>query len=341
MTVAPDQTGPATIAPVTWVLTDGKPGMENQCLGLAEAVGLPVTVHRLVPRALWRFLPPTLWPFPFMAAGAASGALTRPWPALLIASGRQSQGFGLAVKARSPTTFAVYIQTPGTARDRWDLIVAPEHDRLERANAVTTVGALHRVTPARLAAEAGPWRDRLAHLPHPRLAVLIGGTNAAFRFDAAEAATLGTRLAGLADQGWGLMVTASRRTGAEAMAALRGALGDRPAMIWDGEGENPYFGFLAHADAIVVTGDSVSMVTEACATGRPVHVVHLPGRSAKFAAFHDAMVRRGATRPFDGTLGCWTYPPPDDTAKVAALIRARAGLPALAASPATDEDSAR
>jgi mitochondrial fission protein ELM1 len=66
------------------------------------------------------------------------------------------------------------------------------------------------------------------------------------------------------------------------------------------------------------------MVCEGCATGKPVHVVALDGGSAKFARFHAAMQARGYTRPFDGTLGRWSYPPLDETARVAAAIRARA-----------------
>ncbi|MBT5646243.1 MAG: hypothetical protein HOJ41_00140, partial [Rhodospirillaceae bacterium] len=95
---------------------------------------------------------------------------------------------------------------------------------------------------------------------------------------------------------------------------------DTPCWFWDGSGDNPYFGLLGLADAIVVTADSVSMVSEACATGKPVHVIELDGGSAKFARFHEALRRAGITRPFNGTLESWTYDAPDDTARVAAEI---------------------
>ena len=98
-------------------------------------------------------------------------------------------------------------------------------------------------------------------------------------------------------------------------------------MFWDGAGENPYFGYLALADAIVVTGDSVAMVSEACATGKPVHVYGLPGGSAKFERFHQDMRDAGCTRPFHGVIEKWTYQPPDETARVAAEIRRRMAIP--------------
>ena len=95
-----------------------------------------------------------------------------------------------------------------------------------------------------------------------------------------------------------------------------------PAEIWDGSGENPYFGYLALADHVLATADSVSMITEASATGRPVHVLPLQGGTAKFERFHQAMRAAGVTRPFDGTLKEWRYDRRDDTAAAGARIRA-------------------
>src|SRR5262249_51919797 len=139
------------------------------------------------------------------------------------------------------------------------------------------------------------------------------------------------RLAALADQlaslarrhGAGLLVTPSRRTGAAGERILRERLAEVPAYIWDGSGENPYFAMLALADAVIVTEDSVSMVTEAASTGKPVHVVPLEGGSRKFLQFHRLMREAGVTRPFAGTLESWRYEPPNDTARAAAEIHRR------------------
>ena len=122
------------------------------------------------------------------------------------------------------------------------------------------------------------------------------------------------------------MVTPSRRTGPRNEAALRQALSGVPAAIWDGTGENPYFAYLAHADAILVTPDSVSMVSEACATGKPVFVVGDVPPSGKLRAFHDGLAAGGMTRPFTGRLETWHYAPLDETARVAHLVRERLAL---------------
>ena len=110
---------------------------------------------------------------------------------------------------------------------------------------------------------------------------------------------------------------------AENEATLRERLAGHSAEIWNGAGDNPYFGYLGLADAIVVTGDSVSMVSEACATGKPVYVFDLEGGSEKFRRFHDNLRERGFTRPFTGSLEIWDYTPLRDTELVADEIRRR------------------
>jgi mitochondrial fission protein ELM1 len=213
----------------------------------------------------------------------------------------------------------VQIQDPGVAPDRFDLVVAPSHDGLSGDNVLVTAGSLHGLTRARLDEAAASQGAGVAHLPRPLVAVLVGGANRAYRFTAADAAALGRRLAALPG---GLMVTVSRRTGAEATAALKATLDPSRAVVWEGSGDNPYRGWLGLADAIVVTSDSVNMVTEACATGRPVHVAHLPGGSPKFAAFHALMEGRGHTRRFDGALAPFDPVPLDETERVAEAVRA-------------------
>ena len=305
-----------------WVLSDGKPGMENQCLGLAEALGrlgaAEAIVKRISPGFPWSVLPPQLWVAPL--AGLNGDALVPPWPDILIATGRQTVAPALAIKkASAGKTFCVQIQNPVAGRDRFDLLAIPRHDRVDGANVIVTDGALHRIVPDTLAAEADRLHSVLAALPRPLVAVLIGGSNGQYKMTEAVTAKLAADLSALCrDHGAGLAVTASRRTGAVNEKRLRDALDGPACWFWDGTGDNPYFGLLGLADTIVVTADSVSMVSEACATGKPVYVIELEGGSAKFARFHDHLRDAGITRPFDGDLDTWTYTPMDDTARVAA-----------------------
>lgn len=319
----PSDKTPLGIQPRVWVLHDGKIGMANQVRGLAEALGWPITEKQLRVRAPWRLLPPALWLAPSLALDPA-GRLEPPWPDIVIACGRNSVAPARLVKrASGGRVFWVQVQDPRFARGEIDLIVAPRHDPAPGENVFRTLGAVHRVTTAKLEVDSARWERVFAPLPRPLIAVLIGGDNSVYRLTEQSFGALCDRLVALAKGGVGLAITPSRRTGEAQRALLGKRLGDLPAYIWDGNGDNPYFGMLGAADAILVTADSVSMISEAAATGKPVHIVELEGGSEKFARFHREMREAGITRPFNGTLEQWHYAPLDDTARAAAEIRRR------------------
>jgi mitochondrial fission protein ELM1 len=308
-----------------WVVSDGTPGMENQAVGLARVLGFAPEIKRIKCRLPWRFLPAPAWICPLSALRKDGDALAPPWPDVLIATGRPSVALALAIKARNGNrTFAIQIQNPGLLRHRFDVVVAPLHDQIAGPNVIATTGSLHGITRDSLAEAARRFAPKLAHLKRPLVAVLVGGDNKVFRLTPALTRRLCDRLKALVEKfGAGLAVTPSRRTGAANEAVLREVLAPLGAEIWDGSGENPYLGYLALADAIVVTGDSVNMVSEACATGKPVYVFDLDGGSAKFRRFHERLRADGITRPFDGTLASWSYAPLDDTMRIAAIIKSR------------------
>ncbi len=308
-----------------WVLSEDKAGMVNQCLGLAEALGVEPVRKIVRARVPWRHLPPQLWFRALAAPGPGSDPLAPPWPDLLIATGRATVALSIAVRrAGGGRTFTVQIQDPRVNPGRFDLVVVPEHDRCRGDNVMVTRGALHRVTPERLSAEGARLAPALAHLPRPLVAVLLGGSNRYYRFDPGDADRLGDQLAALhRAHGVGVVVTPSRRTDPKALRELAARLPPRASVIWDGCGENPYFAYLALADYLLVTCDSVSMVSEAAATGRPVYVLGLRGGSRKFHVFHHSLERAGITRPFRGRLEHWEYTPLGDTGAVAAEVMRR------------------
>jgi uncharacterized protein len=308
--------------PTTWVLHDGKAGMRSQALGLAEATGSVLVEKQLGVRPPWSILPPQLWLLSRYAVSGGRWLLAPPWPDLVIACGRNAAVPALMIKrASGGRTFLAQIQDPRVRRSEFDLVVAPEHDRLRGPRVIVTRGAVHRVTAARLEAERRRFPG-LAALPRPIIAVLIGGTNKAYRLTFQRLTDIADALAALLSQNDGsLLLTPSRRTGERGIMLLRARLGDFPGAIWDGSGDNPYFAYLSLADALLVTADSVSMISEAAATGKPVHILELDGGNAKFKRFHAAMRAAGITRPFTGRIESWSYPIQDDTARAGATLR--------------------
>jgi uncharacterized protein len=305
-----------------WVLSEGYAGLQAQALGLAEAAGLTPELRVLAPHAPWRWIAASLWPVPLRPVGEA---LRGPLPELAITCGGVGAAVGAALRRRG--AWVVQVQHPRMDPRKFDLVVVNRHDRLTGPNVFVTRTALHRATPARLQEAAERWRPVFAHLARPRVAVLVGGNSGRFRLGAVEGASLGAQLAEMVRRdGVGLMVTPSRRTDPAATAALRAALAPLGADVWDGTGENPYFGMLGLADATVATVDSVSMVSEAVATRAPVMLAQLPGRSRRQAVFMEALRREGRVRDFTGRLDMWPVEPLDDTPEAAAEMRRRLGI---------------
>ncbi len=322
----PAPTVPAP-AQTCWVVSEGMAGTENQCLGLAEALGFRPAIKRIRVRAPWRWLPPKAWWHPLAALSHAGDRLAPPWPDLLIASGRKAAAPALAVrKASGGATFTVFVQAPPVDPAGFDAVVAPRHDDVTGANVVPVVGALTRVTRKRLDDAHRRFQPRVRDLPRPRVAVLLGGSSKAHRLTAQKVGQLAEDLKAMhARTGCSLLVTTSRRTGADNARRLRDALAQVPGVFHEAgvsEGENPYFGFLAHAEEIVVTNDSVTMASEAATTGRPVQVVALDGGKPKFDRFHAQLRDLGIARPFDGKLAGEAVQPLDETRRAAGKVKA-------------------
>ncbi len=299
--------------------------MRDQALGLAEAVARlrpsAITVKTIAWRAGVGRLPTALNFAPRLTLNPAS-AIAPPWPQLWIAAGRAT----LALSSRmrrwsSGRTFVVQTQDPRMDAEAFDLVIPPTHDGLTGANVFPILGAPHRVTAARLAADVARFWPAIEPLPHPRIAMLVGGASKAHDLSSSRAWTLAGDLERCVQETAGsLMLTFSRRTPARARALITERLAPLPGIIWDETGDNPFFAFLGAADAILVTEDSVGMAVQAAATGKPVMIVPMDGGSERFRRFHDDLAACGAARPFAGRLETWSYPPLTETDRAAAEV---------------------
>lgn len=307
-------------------MTTGEAGMISQVAGLGQAVGLPFELKTVNPRAPWRWLPGH-WAarLGVLASLDSNDGIHPPWPDLLITCGRRSVAAAIAIKrASGGRTFTVHIQDPRVPPACFDMVVPPEHDRLRGPNVFPSRGALHKLTREALAQAGERFKLAFKAVRKPFVAVLIGGKSKSYDLTPARMRELAMQLKELAEKhGAGLVVSTSRRTGAENEAILRAALTGTDAIVWDGSGENPYLAMLAMADLIIVTEDSASMVSEACYTGRPVYVAKLEGRSRRFDALHQGLQKAGFTQPFNGKLETWEYAPLDENQRIAAIVRER------------------
>jgi uncharacterized protein len=310
-----------------WIVSDGKAGNDAQTRGVFDALGLSYEVKRVEPAGIWKLLAPWGPVSPAERFGTAASQFCPPWPDFAIAAGRLTTPYIRRLKqAAGRLTYTVILLDPRVGTSAADLFWVPEHDRLRGPNVITTLTAPHSFTPRRLAELRRAVPPDIAALPAPRAAVALGGPDGNYRYTPAAVARLVSALRSLASLGAGLMITPSRRTPIEVTDLVREATSGAPRLFWSGEGENPYPHFLAQADAFIAPADSVNMVGEACATGRPVYVFEPEGGSRKRARFHDALRRHGATRPLPerlDTLDVWSYAPLNSAETIAAEIARR------------------
>ena len=305
-----------------WIVSEGLAGLQAQALGLSEAAGLAPNLRVLKPAAPWKWVAAKMWPNPL---AAVADAVVAPLPDLAIGCGGMAGAVLAALRRKSVQV--VQVQDPRMDIRKYDLIVANRHDELTGPNVVVTRTALHRVTPARLAQEAERWFDHFAPYKRPLVAVLLGGSNGRYRLDRDIGGRLASDLATMIRRDEvGVVVTPSRRTDPSVTAVLREALTPLGGWVWDFTGENPYFGMLALADMIVVTQDSVSMISEAAATSVPVMVAPLPGKSRRQGLFLKTMIDEGRVRLFEGRFDAWPVAPLNDTPLAAAEMKRRLGL---------------
>ncbi|UDL93032.1 mitochondrial fission ELM1 family protein [Lichenihabitans sp. PAMC28606] len=308
-----------------WIVTDGKAGDLIQCLGVAAALGLDPQQRIVRPRPPWSWMAPRGPLDPRDSVGRPGGPLAGDLPDIALASGRRAVPALRALKRASRgRTFTAFLKDPRIGVTAADVIWVPEHDPLRGANVIVTLTSPHRLTTAALAVARQSPDARLAGLPQPRVAMMIGGPSQHHRFDADDVARVLTAAKAVLDAGHGLMISPSRRTPSALIRALL-ALSSQPdvsgrCFVWTGEGSNPYLAMLALASSIVVTGDSVNMIGEAAMTGAPIHIIEVGGGHRKITAFVDRLIEVGAARRWGGKLEKFAYTPIDATPVIARAI---------------------
>lgn len=310
-----------------WIVLQDAAGMLSQARGLAEAMGFEnAPVHYITLKFPWSVLPVD----PLLASAAAFTVtgptpMTPPWPDLVISCGRKGAMASLGIKKMSGGhTRLVHIQNPRGRRAGFDVLVIPRHDRVQGANVISSDGALHAVTQDKIQIGIKLLPEYLKQdYPKPWIVGLLGGPTKSHRMDAAWAYQIAPQLIEMTkESGGSLMLTPSRRTPPDVIMALTQSLTGIPSWIWSGVGQNPYFGLLGQADVLLVTEDSVSMLSEACSTQKPVMVLALPLRrmGGRLQSFVQDLFGRGLARPFSGRYEVWKPQPFTDMQGIARRV---------------------
>ncbi|NNE57808.1 MAG: hypothetical protein HKN36_06835 [Hellea sp.] len=298
-----------------WVVSDGRRGIENQALGLAEALSsekpLNIVIHKVSRKGLR-----AKFPVIFQRWFGRKDKLPEDLPEIAIGCGRRA--IPVLLKLRKRGVFTVYIQDPRIDPAAFDLVIAPEHDNLSGANVFSIIGSPNRVTAERLEMD----KDLILAPSEKMAAFLIGGTSKAHRYTEEIFDQHIQLIDQLIKGGWQVCITVSRRTPAFATETFATYAEDHETVSFHaGVVENPFFAYLYHADMIFVTEDSTNMLTEACSTGKPVFRLPMEGYHGKFQTLYDALEKRCHLRPATTSdLTGKEYPPLQESKRAADFI---------------------
>ena len=321
-----------------WGLTSGQAGMTAQVRALAQALQLSPQMKKIDIRKPFSYLPNEIYPpfrklvIPHLLA-PGSDSLLPPYPDIVISCGRRAGLVAMAMRSTSPSltlppagggdTRFIHIQDPHISPRYFDAVIAMQHDKITGPNVIKTRFALHAVTPETLCEAQQKFAPLFVSYHAPKVAVLLGGSTNKYTLSSdAMAGVIDSLRKLLANTQASLLITPSRRTGENNIRLLRatftptlpspaggGGTGRGRVYIYDFTAENPYLGLLACADTIIVTNDSVNMMSEAHATGKPIYILPLPGHSnTKPARFAESLIADGIARTLSNSLETWTYP---------------------------------
>ena len=264
-----------------WILLDNRIGSRHQAEGVANY--LPQENFNIFYKEI-RYTPLAALPN-FIRGRTLLGisseckkTLSAPYPDIVLSASRRTAPVARWIKKQNPATKLIQLLHIGCIGIKdFTLIFAPEHDNYKTTapNIKYTVGSPHFITKEKLAQAKQEWQEKFSPLPHPITALIIGGAIKKHSFSLQNAEDLAKTVQSFKRQeGGSLLITTSRRTGAEAEKKIISYLKDIPhyAYLWGSTDPNPYLGFLACADNLIVTGDSVSMCCEATATGKPLQI---------------------------------------------------------------------
>jgi mitochondrial fission protein ELM1 len=289
--------------PRVWLLIGEKPGDNAQIVNLADAVGWPYAVKRIYVKSKWVLGKPRVRPTLHHLDCSRSDALDGPWPDLVMTAGRRPSCVALWIKrASAGKTRIVMIGKPRRLLDSVDLIVVARHYELAPGpNVARHDLPLMHVDRGALEHAESLWRSRLAELPRPLTALMVGGPTGGLRFDLETARDLLEKtLESVKASGGSLFITTSRRTPSSVVEMLRQNCPESAQLFeFDSEAtpsQNPYHALLGNADRFIVTTDSASMMVEVARLGRPLAVYPLESATG---IVERGLAAIGLIRPLD------------------------------------------
>ena len=302
------------------LLTEGMHGMISQVEGLAKALDIEFTHHKVELKSFWKLVPPRLTPISKVSFKELNPSSFD----VIISCGRKSVIPSIYLKKNSQKKiYNIHVQDPKVNFDYFDIIVAPEHDGITGNNIINTKGAIHYLNETEIKDNSNYLKPFIKNDGRKIFALILGGPNKYYDYSTKNMKRIFSILYNLnKKQNFQLVVIPSMRTPKNTIQYAKEFFGESHTVI-ENIDKKAYLSALALSEYIIVTCDSSSMISEAALTGKPIYVANiLPNRSdRRFQKFRNLFRELNITRNLGEPFENWSYEKLDETNRVAKIIK--------------------
>ena len=308
--------------PKALLLTEGMHGMISQVEGMAKALNA-VYSHKIVRLSFpWSLIPPKYTPISQIILKDKIYLTEDEAPDLIISCGRKSVIPSIILKKNNPKIFTIHIQNPKVNSKNFDAVIAPRHDSYYGSNVYSSEGAIHYITYEEIQAAKNYLSSKIKS--NKIVSIILGGPNKYYSFSKEQVMEIFQSIRqSFILEGYEIIIVPSMRTPKTIIELAKKEMG-KFGYVVDTVDKQAYLSAYALATYIVVTCDSISMISEAMASGKPIYVAHMKEKKNiyRFKRFFELFEHMGIIKNHISSLEkTWTYKKHNEAIKIANIIK--------------------
>lgn len=304
---------------IVWALTDYSIGNNSQTIAVAEKLSRYYIVKNIVYN-FFAELPNFIKRDTLIGVNKKeSSILNEELPDVVVCTGRRLACVALYIKRLSKgRTFIINIKDPKLPYNKFDALIFPNYDFTSKNvlkkynNIIEVYGSLNEISKEKIKSETEKFKPFFKNFKKPFVSFIAGGDTKNYKYDPKNFGIMVSNLSNIINkEQLSLFITTSKRTSYECINQIRRKTNcDHYLYDWTWEHDsrnimkselgNPYYAILGLSDFFIVTGDSISILSEVCSTGKPVYV-YMPKRylSEKHYNFCNKLLNDGYIKKFN------------------------------------------
>ena len=302
------------------LLTEGMHGMISQVEGMAKALNAQYS-HKIVRLKFpWNLVPPKFMPISDIILKDKLYLTKNESPDLIISCGRKSVVPSIFLKKKNPSIFNIHIQNPKVNFNNFDAIVAPEHDNLNGRNIFKSKGAIHYITESEIDKAKPYLMDKIKN--KKIISLILGGPNKYYSFNQNQLLQIFNYIkSNFISKGYVAIVIPSMRTPKSIIDLAIKEFGFNNYVVSSVD-KQAYLSAFALSTYLIVTCDSISMISEAAVSGKPIFVAHMKPKkdNYRFKKFFQLFRDLGIIKDLGEKVELWSYKKLNEAERIASIV---------------------